>query len=403
MRARALAVLCLVFASGLQVVSAHFRTEDGPEYQVFLPQLQVPPQFSESFDLDPDVPTPLDSPHWDIAVHERQWENRYELNPMVEAAHGPHCEPPPATHVVKRYEDAVYLCRGHLMTALDSADPGYSLIYLTPDRLVDFEHGQAVIRWDISTLPGGTRDWWDVWITPYAENLVAPLQAWLPDLNGPPRRAVHVSFSPLHMLLEVEVVDGHASRTLPVTRFEGYQSRFVPSATQRQTFEIRIQQNRIRVGMPQFNLWWVDAPLTLDWGKGIVQFGHHSYTPHKDAGRPNTWHWDNFYMMPAERFTMIPAEQRYAEAGQPELTFSQPAPAEGMLRFSGVGQIELSLDRGMSWEAARPQQQMMNKPGSFRSYWMPVPAGTTVVRFRAAAPGPGLWHVRHASIWSLER
>ncbi|MDT8306818.1 MAG: hypothetical protein RRC07_12850 [Anaerolineae bacterium] len=372
-------------------------------YEVFLPALTVPPTFSESFELYPDAPLPLQSARWDVTVHERQLENLYELHPMAEAAHGSHCEGPPATHVVTRYEDAAYICNGHLMTALDSADPGYSLVYLTPDRMVDFERSQAVVRWDISTLPGGYRDWWDVWITPYEENLVAPLDDWLPDLNGPPRRAIHVRFSPMHLSLSAEVIDEHRSQSLPVVTRRGYDSRIVPSATQRQTFEIRLQRDRIRVGMPGLGLWWVDAPLDLDWGTGVVQFGHHSYTPHKDAGKPNTWHWDNFFMMPVVPFTMLPAGQRYADAGRPEVTFAETAPRGGMLRFSGLGAIEVSFDRGGSWQAATPQQQVTSKSGVFRTYWMAAPEGTSAVTFRSAAAEAGLWHVRDVSIWSLER
>lgn len=403
MRAYALVLACVLLVSGLQVAGAAPASDEEPAYEVFLPTIEVPPTFSETFELYPDAPLPLQGGDWDVAVHERQLENLYELHPMVEAAHGAHCEAPPATHVVARYEEAAYICNGHLMTALDSADPGYSLVYLTPDRLVDFERSQAVIRWDISTLPGGNRDWWDVWITPYEENLVAPLDDWLPDLNGPPRRAIHVRFSPVHLSLSAAVVEGYNSRSLPVMNLRGYDSRIVPSATQRQTFEIRLQQNRIQVGMPALNLWWVDAPVALDWGKGVVQFGHHSYTPHKDAGRPNTWHWDNFFMTPVVPFTMMRAEQRYADAGRPDVTFAQPAPREGMLRFSGIGAIEVSFNGGKSWQGATPQQQATSKAGVFRTYWMAVPEGTTAVRFRVAAPGAGMWHVRDASIWSLER
>jgi hypothetical protein len=404
MQLYALVLACILLAGGIHLASATpGMEEEEPAYRVFLPQLEMPSRFEESFDIFPAAPWPFQSPAWDVYVHERQLDHLYTLHPMAVAAHGPNCEPPPATHVVTAYEEAVYVCNGHLMTALDSADPGYSLIYLTPNQLADFSRDQAVIRWDISTLPGGDRDWWDVWITPYDENLLAPLEDWLPDLNGPPLRAIHVRFSPQHYSLSAAVITGHTRHPLPVAQPRGYNSLIAPSATQRQTFEIRISRDRLRVGMPALNLWWVDAPLALDWSQGIVQFGHHSYTPHKDNGQPNTWHWDNVSISPVEPFTMIRADRRYANAVEPQLNFARGAPAGSMLRFSGIGYIELSLDDGQTWQPASIQVQARSKDEIFRSYWHPIPPGTNSVLFRGSNPQPGPWHVRSASIWSREQ
>ena len=68
----------------------------------------------------------------------------------MDAAHGPGCEPPPATHPTSDYGDAVYLCKDHMMTAINAG--GYGMIYLTPDRQIDFSEGEATIRFDVSTL-----------------------------------------------------------------------------------------------------------------------------------------------------------------------------------------------------------------------------------------------------------
>jgi hypothetical protein len=402
MRLPGLILACLVLAGAFHVAAASTATDEAPTYSVYLPHLQIPTRFEEGFDLFPPAPLPFQNDAWDVYVHERQLNHLYHLHPMTEAGHGPHCEPPPASHVVDTYENSVYICNGHLMTALDSADPGYSLVYLTPNRLVDFSGGQAVIRWDVSTMPGGNRDWWDVWITPYEDNLVAPLESWLPDLNGPPRRAIHVRFSPQHYTLSAFLVAGHSSYALPMTGEAGYTSRIDPSHTQRQTFEIRISQNRLQVGMPQVGLWWLDTPLALDWNQGVVQFGHHSYTPHKDNGRPNTWHWDNFFISPAEPFTMLRANRRYASAAEPRLTFAGPAPAGSRIRFSGIGYVELSYDEGQTWQPAAIQQQASTKVEIFRTYWHPLPPGTKSVLFRGAGVGPNAWHVRNAAIWSRE-
>lgn len=111
----------------------------------------------------------------------------------MHAMHGEHCEPPLATHVVTEYEEAVFQCRNHVMTAIN--DAGYGVVYLTPNQLVDFSQGEAVVRFDVSTARTSARDWIDLWITPYEENLQLPLADWLPDLSGEPRRAVNVEMN----------------------------------------------------------------------------------------------------------------------------------------------------------------------------------------------------------------
>jgi hypothetical protein len=49
-----------------------------------------------------------------------------------------------------------------------------------------------VVRFDLSTLRTSSRDWVDLWLTPYDDHLQLPLEAWLPDLTGEPRRSVHL-------------------------------------------------------------------------------------------------------------------------------------------------------------------------------------------------------------------
>src|SRR4030095_3362705 len=103
---------------------------------------------------------------------------------------GSNCGAPPANHTISSYDDAVFICKDHIMTAI-TAD-GYGVIYLTPHQLVDFSNEEAVISWDMSTARSSGRDWVDLWITPYQDNLQLPLEDWLPDLNGEPRNAIHV-------------------------------------------------------------------------------------------------------------------------------------------------------------------------------------------------------------------
>ena len=89
------------------------------------------------------------------------------------AQHGGDCSAPPNAHAVNQYDDAVYLCNNHLMTAINAS--GYGLIYLTPSQMVDLSGGEAAITFNLSTLRTSVRDWVDIWLTPYDEHLQLPL------------------------------------------------------------------------------------------------------------------------------------------------------------------------------------------------------------------------------------
>src|SRR5712692_11171226 len=73
--------------------------------------------FLETFDGSPGAPTPWRSSTWDVTVHSRATAHFYTLEQM-NAGHGTDCGAPPATHAVSTYDDAVFQCRNHIMTAL---------------------------------------------------------------------------------------------------------------------------------------------------------------------------------------------------------------------------------------------------------------------------------------------
>ena len=81
-----------------------------------------------------------------------------------------------------------------LAPALEAA--GHRLVALdTADAMVDFTDGEAVVKYAMSTLHMSSRDWVDLWITPWSDNLELPLDGSLglsTDLQGPPRTDVHV-------------------------------------------------------------------------------------------------------------------------------------------------------------------------------------------------------------------
>lgn len=385
-----------------------------------------PASYLKSFDnYVVDHPTPFGSdPTLDVLVHSRDRETWTTLDAM-DAEHGTMCGAPPATHHLEpaTYEDAVFLCAAntHLMTAIKAG--GYGAIYLTPNQMVDFSGGEAVVRFDISTLRNSTRDWWDLWITPYDENLAAPLEEWLPDLQGGPMHAVHVRIATsgsATTLFAETYTDGVRAAVQPVRNWITMESVLIPSASRRDTVEVRISQGHLKVWMPAYGnqLVWVDDAIAtpLPFAQGVVQFGHHSYNPEKEcpAGtiqgqvgcRAGTWHWDNFSLSPSIPFTMIRSNERAALAASPgapmTFTFPQPAPQNAHLRMSAVGDgYQFSLDNGSSWAPLRRQPSEQDATGHAEPYWQPIPPGVTAVQLKATTPGWwGQDMVEYAAIWA---
>ena len=361
--------------------------------------------FLQTFDSAPPAPLAWRPADWDVTIHSRSPDRFNALEPM-DAMHGSDCSAPPASHRVSAYEDAVFICNGHVMTAI--SDEGYALIYLTPNQLVDLSGGEAVVRFDLSTLKTSGRDWVDLWLTPFGQNLQLVLDEDLPDGNGLPRNAVHIRMDNFGegTGFRAQVIRNFVAEDLPQAEQTPYESVLTPSAVRRDTFELRISRTHIRFGMPAYGLTWIDTVVPdLGWSAGVLQLGHHSYNPRKDgAGNvPNTWHWDNLSISSAVPFTIVPGVRRYVDATVPGfMQFTAPAPANAFLRFTGIGNgLSVSFDGGRSWQAAKQQEHSNAVPEEhFKSYWMPVPAGTSTVQVRGQDWFGGPWMVRDFSIWS---
>ena len=368
-----------------------------------------PGAFLAAFDGRPPAPTPWHDAGWDVSVHSRDRETWQELEPIA-AHHGGDCSAPPNAHLINQYEDAVYHCNNHIMTAINAT--GYGLIYLTPNQLVDFSGGEAVVKFDLSTLRTSERDWVDIWLTPYDEHLQLPLDGWLPDLGGEPRRTVHIRMNSSNGQtgFSAKVFNDTQVQELKGKWWVGYESFLTPSAVRRDPFELRISRTSLKFGMPTYDQWWLDEQIApLGWDKAVVQFGHHSYTPSKDCNNtcgPNTWHWDTVGIEPAVPFTIISAVQRWASEDRgTTVEFKGPAPAGSHLRFSAIGsEMAVSYDGGASWQAAQPRAIRRDKDpnGAFLSYWTPMPAGANSVMLRGGGWYGGGWAARDFSIWSLE-
>ena len=78
----------------------------------------------------------------------------------------------------------------------------------------------------------------------------------------------------------------------------------------------------------------------------------------------------------------------------PDLTEANPLP-------KSVFGYDVSFDDGRTWVDARKQSEDTDVANRFHSYWMPIPAGATRVRFRGqAASGMAGWFVRDVSVWA---
>ncbi len=391
----------------MSIASGSLRAGD----QLVAPAAQAAPgTFLETFDGSPTTPQPWKPKNWDLRVHSRDANTWSALEPMA-AHHGADCGASPAVHQLNgSYDDAVFQCRDHVMTALSAS--GYGVIYLTPDHMVDFSSGEAVVKWDMSTFRSTGRDWIDLWVSPYEDQLQAPLQSWLPDLNGAPRNALHLRMDggQSESSFRATVYRNAQEEEVPAEWWRHYEYSLAPSPTRRDTFELRVSRTHIKFGMPQYNLWWVDADIQdLGWDKGVVQLGHHSYNPSKGCAEgipcePNTWHWDNVSISPAVPFSMIKANQNVVDQSTPPgVSFPAGAPPSSRLRFAGTGaNLEVSFDDGRTWQPAQMQPQTKNDQSTFSSYFMPVPTGTTRVQFRGQGGWWGdRWGARDISIWTL--
>lgn len=357
-----------------------------------------------TFDGSPGSPRPYNPTNWDVLVHSRDYNTWKQLEPMA-AHHGSDCGAAPATHQISAYPDAVFQCNDHLMTAINAG--GYGLIVLTPNQLVDFAAGEAIVRFDMTTFRSSGRDWVSLWLSPFEDQIPLPLRDWLPDLAGEPRRAISIDMESFNALtvFRGRVSREYAAMDLNSIWWLGYESFLTPSAVRRDTFELRISRTSLKFGLPAYNRWWVDTSFSdLGWDRAVLQLTHHSYNPTKDCTNcgPNTWHWDNVSISRAVPFTMLKGDLPWVDpTSRSWVSFPTGAPANGFLRFVGIGNsLQVSFDGGQSWQAARMHSVEKQVDEVFKPYWMPVPPGTTRVDFRGSNWWGGTWMVRGVSIWS---
>ena len=362
----------------------------------------------ETFDGNPATPQAFLDAEWDVQVHTRDRGTWFTLE-AINAQHGADCAGPPASHVNTSYEGSVFQCRDHVMTALNSTS--YGVIYLTPNQIFDFSGGGS-LTFDLSTERMSVRDWWDVLITPYENNLALPLLSNLSqgtDLQGPPLNTIHIGTDNGEGSPRLSTVVNGNEWSGPdwIEPANSGISGTVNQAATRQTFKLTIGNGRMKferlasATAPGLVFW--DVAATVPFTSGIVQFGHHSYNPAKDgAGTAGTWHWDNISFSASTPFTMIKADRRYTQGGT--VNFASPAPANAYLRFAGICKVSIN-GQVVTRAADYDRWGVGYKPEHMSSYFVPIAEGTQSIDVSFSNDG---WYetghgciAKDFSIWSL--
>jgi hypothetical protein len=359
--------------------------------------------------------TPGQVNDWDLVEN---IDGPTDNNGTMQAGHGPDCSAPPATHTVVSLADSAYICKDHMMTAVNgggNAFVTYGAIYFAPAQLADWSQGPAAVSWKVSTERLSTRDWWQVNLTPFSQNMVLPLMEGFPAYAGEPVSGIQLRVDNgtcragnIGTIIRVSVISG--SHENEITQNPPcVEDAVSPSAATRSQFQIDVSSGHLKVSMPGSNLVWFDGPVNLGFNQAVVQFSHHSYNPLKGADvtaggtlGPNTYHWSDVGISPATPFTMLRPQQPFSlhEGQNPVLNLPQAAPQGSFLRFAGLGNFEASYDGGKTYQAARVQGDNSH-PEHFASYWTPVPAGTTQVMLKGQINGSNYpWWVEDVSVWS---
>jgi hypothetical protein len=320
----------------------------------------------------------------DVQAHNRGDSPVHGKSPW-DAQHGSACQGPPATHTVQALSDSVFICNGHVMTS--AYGNGYGEIVLTPNQLVNCSAG-CTVQFDLSTERMSQRDWPDVWLTPWNDNLVLPFDAGDVDLQGVPRQGIHINGG--GGTWQAETIANYVETALPNTWWiqagDGIDTG-VNQAAVRQTYKLTVQPGQVKFerlasATAPAQTWTVDSAgnpefsscaclLASDY---VVQFGHHSYNPTKDgAGVPATWHWfgnpSGLILSNATPFTLIHASPTLVRTNNSLITFDAPAPANAFLRFSGVCKIKVDGNDA-------PKMTFIGHYEHASDYFVPIQAGT---------------------------
>jgi hypothetical protein len=389
------------------------------------PAAAASPSFAFNWAGEPATPqawVPAAANDWDLLESNGGAGDTTVRMGTFQGSHGTDCAAPPAAHPISLLIDTAYVCKDHMMTA-----PNDGAVFFTPNQLVDFSHGTATITWQVSTFRYSSRDWWEIWLTPFSENFAAPTDT-APVFEGPPNDAIH---------FQMEQKDGcsigqagpnwtdantgaHIGTTFSYNVFRGGNEAESggdgpcmedlaggPSSKTRSTFELDVSPGHVKLGMTGASGagTWVDRNLTLPFNQAVVTWAHRSYNPSKACGfdgtcGPNTFHWSNVSVSPSLPFTMLRPIGNGSVHGSTNttVTLPQPAPANSFLRFSAFGTIKVSYDHG-AWVSPHMQDTGWRAEGA-SNYLTPVPAGTRTISFQGTSRGGATWWIDDVAVWA---
>lgn len=315
--------------------------------------------------------------HFDVQIHSRGGgSTEYDSLQSIQAEHGLDCSGSLdnttfPVHENHSYSGAVFICNDHLMTTLN--DSNYGVIYLTPTQMLDWSQGTATMSFNISTHQDSSRDWWDVWLSGWDDNIALPLEDFLPDLQGPKDgNALGVGKPYLH------IKEGPGGRSIQFSNQNGVlpsnnATWVADSKAVRDQFTLTINATMFTFcktsGEDIPVCWATNIPHGLgSLRQAVVQFGHHSYNPTKDgAGIPGTWHWSDFNLSPSVPFTLIHCGPIATKGGG--INCDTPAPSGSVLRFAAIGKPSIN---GVSPVPKIPTTH----PEHFNSYAIPIAIGS---------------------------
>jgi hypothetical protein len=335
------------------------------------------------------------------------------------ADHGADCAGPPATHTESgAYATMLFVCHGHIMTAINSDHNGYGEILFQPDQLVDWSAGPATVSISVSTFKTSGRDWFSFMLVPFNEQEAIVTDGQEAEPIRMPRDTVTWGTCPNNGIAFCDASETINSVNQDVPNHDAWtnlEDIVGASKTIRTPITATISRTHFTLVAGGHTFADGDFAVPLPFTQAVFQVMHHGYTASKDGCQyvpkeqaalglcqaPDTWHWSNLAISSAVPYAldmaMPDAAGDHAGLGH-SITFA-PAPADAHLRFQwfdacchGVSG-SISFDGGQTW-AALHVQDMQNpagdNPANGSNIWQPVPQGATSALLR----GSSGWYAR---------
>ena len=377
--------------------------------------------FLETFDGNPSAPLAFDDANWDVGVHTHNYTSPYS----VTADFGSDCAALPATHIVSSVDDAAFICDGRLVTALQADSNGQ--ITFVPNQIVDFSQNEVSITFDVSTDRAVGKDWFELWVMPWDENLALAAEDWNAP-QGLPSDGIHIRLNDYENKFVGQTINNEAVTPLNGSyNWQPYDCSWSEDtcidvmADKLTTFELKIKpattagEYEISFGMvadgdssknnPLQTVWYFnDTDVVLDWTQAIVQFGHHA----KDSSDANSWQWDNISISEATEFDIIKGDLRSIDAISDTVTFDSAAPSgtDTWVRFNAGGN-SMSLTAKdaagnvLVTKTITPQVESADRDEYVHSYFVSVPVGTKQVQLTGSnwSYGSKAWYAKDLTLW----